>query len=389
MTLSRAASHAVLAVRPRKWRWASAVACALSVAHAGPDPARDGLPGPTSSAKALHARVAPTGHGAMTSASCTDCHAEIADEWQRSLHRRSWQDDVFQSAYAVEPLAFCRGCHAPGSDPGKLPAAEAAASGVDCVTCHVQRGGVVGPGTHAAKADHPVFADTRMATSDACSGCHQFNFPPSARQIVPQAMQSTAHEHEVSRFADTPCQSCHMPTVGDGHSTHRSHDFSVLGNREMIRGAATVTASRVGADQVAIAIAPGAIGHAFPTGDMFRRLEVRAEIRSERGEALSRLEPVTLGRRFADVPRPGPEPSFQRVQTGDDRVPAPGTGAPRRVLFTVPPSSATLLHYQVVYQRMSAPMASTYRVDRALDEVIVAEGDISLVHPSTSGKERP
>jgi hypothetical protein len=389
MSLRRPVGTAGIAAAWSGTRGIAAILCGISLARAASEPAPLPLPGPTRSAAALRARLGNPAHAQATRASCTDCHAEIGEEWRNSLHRRSWQDTVFQSAYTVEPLAFCRGCHAPGSDPAKAPTAAAAEAGVDCVTCHVQRGGIVGPGGHTANADHPVFADTRWATASACSGCHQFDFPKSSRQVVPQAMQSTAHEHELSRFADIPCQSCHMPVVGEGLSLHRSHDFSVLGNPDLIRGAATVEATRVAADRVAVTITARSVGHAFPTGDMFRRLEVRAESRNARGDTLARLAPVVLARRFADVPRSASDLSFQRVQVGDDRVPAPGAGAPRRVLFTVPPGPNEFLHFQVVYQRMSAPMASTFRVDRALDEIVVAEGDVPL-SPLTplSKKER-
>ena len=106
---------------------------------------------------------------------------------------------------------------------------------------------------------------------------------------------------------------------------------------------------------------------------------------------MSTLPPVILARRFADRPRQaaGSGGGFQRVQVGDDRVAPPGAGAPRRVTFTVPPSDAARrLHYQVVYQRMSAPMAAAFRIDRALDEIVIAEGDVALTDPSTK-KEHP
>lgn len=342
------------------------------------------LPAPTRDATALRARSA---HATTSNDGCADCHADIAEEWQASLHRRSWQDSVFQSAYAVEPLAFCRGCHAPGSDPARAPSRAAASSGVDCVTCHVRERGVVGVGTHAASADHAVVADARWATAEACAGCHQFDFPERSRQLVPEAMQDTAHEHARSRYADTPCQTCHMPVVGSGLSAHRSHDFRVLGDAAFIRGAAAVNASVVGRD-VVVTIDANRVGHAFPTGDMFRRLEVRAESRDARSEVVARHRPVILARRFADVPRSSSTLESQRVQTSDDRVKPPGAGAPRRITFT-PSAGAISLHYQVVYQRMSTPMARSFHVEPVLDEVVVAEGDVSLSSSESSRKAHP
>lgn len=361
------------------------------LAGASPPGALPGLPGPTRSADALRTKI---GHAnaKLKSDECVQCHSDIAAEWRSSLHRRSWEDTVFQSAYAVEPLAFCRGCHAPASAPERLPGDEAARNGVDCVTCHVQNGGIVGPGEHVANALHPVFADARLATEAACGGCHQFDFPAASRQVVPQAMQNTVAEHAESRFADTPCQSCHMPLVQTGGAAHHRHDFSVIGDPAMIRSAAIVRAALVGVNQVEVAVFANAVGHAFPTGDMFRRLEVRADVLDAGGKTSRTLRPVVLSRRFADKPRrgAGADLGFQRVQIGDDRVAPPGAGDPRRVTFSVPESAAgARLHYQVVYQRMSAPMASAFHVDRALDEIVLAEGDVALAAKLRTKKELP
>ena len=67
--------------------------------------------------------------------SCAGCHREIAEEWRESLHHKAWVDPVFQKAYAIEPMAFCRGCHAPESDPDAEPSVAAAAAGVGCTPC--------------------------------------------------------------------------------------------------------------------------------------------------------------------------------------------------------------------------------------------------------------
>jgi hypothetical protein len=165
----------------------------------------------------------------------------------------------------------------------------------------------------------------------------------------------------------------------------------VIGNAAMIRSATKTQASLSGPNRVEVAVIADGVGHAFPTGDMFRRLEVRAEVRDAHDKTLSTLRPVILARRFADRPRQaaGSGGGFQRVQVADDRVAPPGAGEPRRVTFTVPESPsgdfpgssppAAHVHYQVVYQRMSAPMATVFRVDRALDEIVLAEGDVALV----------
>lgn len=63
--------------------------------------------------------------------------SEIAAEWRTSLHARADRDDAYQRAFALEPLPFCQGCHAPETDAFKPVPALAADLGVGCVTCHV------------------------------------------------------------------------------------------------------------------------------------------------------------------------------------------------------------------------------------------------------------
>ena len=40
-------------------------------------------------------------------ATCESCHAEIAREWESSLHHRSASDPLYERALAREPLPFC------------------------------------------------------------------------------------------------------------------------------------------------------------------------------------------------------------------------------------------------------------------------------------------
>lgn len=302
--------------------------------------------------------------------SCAGCHAEIADEWQKSLHHQAWVDPIFQKAYAIEPLAFCRRCHAPESDSAAEPNTAAADLGVGCTTCHVENDHIVA--ARASEAPHAVFADARLATTAACASCHEFNFPKESGQKISQPMQDTVAEHARSSSRGSACQTCHMPSVGEVRG-HKSHRFSVIGDTKMIRSAASVRAERVSPTSVAVTLAPAGAGHAFPTGDMFRRLEVRASAVGSTAAA----PPVALARRFEDVPCDDNEVGFQRLEAGDTRVPPPGAGPDRRVVLTLPAEARGLpIRYQVVYQRMAVPMARAFQVDDVLDEITVADGTV-------------
>jgi len=301
------------------------------------------------------------------------------------MHQQAWHDPVFQEAYEIEPLAFCRGCHAPESDAESMPTAAAQAMGVSCTTCHVQS--VTAPGgtamgvvvaSHGASpgSPHAVLADARMATKDACGSCHQFDFP----RMEGAPMQSTLGEHASSKFAATPCQGCHMPErKGSSGKPHRSHSFAVISDPEMIRSAATATAERSGAKGIRVTIAPKGAGHSFPTGDMFRRLEVRAvAIDPKSGKELAKSDAVHLGRTFGDKVQNAHVFMTERVEVADTRLPPPGTSAGTSIDLRFPTSvRGAEVRYQLVYQRMSSAMAASFGVDQARDEVLVAEGRLA------------
>lgn len=310
------------------------------------------------------ARVALAGDRFARNAECEGCHTDIAAEWRTSLHQKAWVDPVFRKAYDVEPLGFCRGCHAPESDPAREPTVRAQHLGIGCVTCH-ERG---------QRAHQPSPA---LRTTSACAGCHQFDFPAHAFQVTPEPMQDTVREHAASTMRDTPCQDCHMPLVDGPDGRHRSHRFTVIADAGMLKRAVEVTAERRGAE-VRLSLVAGQVGHAFPTGDMFRRLEVRAQAIDAAGRVAAAADPVVLARTFVDVPRDpaGRELTFMRVQSEDTRVPPPGQGA-RRVTLVLPDAARGLrVRWLVAYQRMSTPMAEAFGVSQVLDEVIVAEGEL-------------
>src|SRR4051812_8981265 len=63
---------------------------------------------------------------------CERCHADIAAEWRSSLHHESFTNPSFQSAFALEKLAFCQGCHAPEGDPRAAELGALGTLGVGC-----------------------------------------------------------------------------------------------------------------------------------------------------------------------------------------------------------------------------------------------------------------
>lgn len=244
-------------------------------------------------------------------ASCEACHADVAAEWRASAHRSAYGDPLFQAALELEPLAFCRGCHAPEADAEDASPQAGHELGVACVTCHVQVGSV----WSARRSDdgpHRTLGDARLGSTAACAGCHQFEFP--TRSHVP--MQSTIDEHARSPHAEKTCQDCHMQATVDERGRRRTdHRFAV--DEELLDRAVEVRVERAGARAVMVELAVDGAGHAVPTGDMFRRLEVRA--RSSSGVA---ARPAVLERHFEVAHRDG---ELQRSQTHDTRLSEDGS----------------------------------------------------------------
>ena len=206
---------------------------------------------------------------------CENCHSEIADEWRASLHAQAFTVPEFRHAFKNEPLQFCRGCHAPEAGAGADPEAEAI--GVACVTCHLPEGEAIlaAPWTGAVaedRAPHPIRRDPTFAAAGACAGCHQFEFPGARPER--ELMQTTIDEHRRSSQASRPCADCHMQEVAG----RRSHAFIASREPARMRRAVTIEAVRPRADEVVITLEldTDVIGHALPTGDLFRRIAVEA-----------------------------------------------------------------------------------------------------------------
>lgn len=293
-------------------------------------------------------------------AECARCHPDVAEEWAASLHRASAEDPEYRRAYRREPLRFCQKCHVPegmAKGIGEEPAAEAV--GVGCVTCHWAGAGAVlaapGPVSAAARAAHRVVEARAFAAEGACAGCHEFEFPDAAFRERRALMQSTVEEHGRSWASGYACAECHMPWTEAGGVGHRSHRFEGSRDPEAVARALEVSARRTGAATVEITLALHGAGHAFPTGDLFRRVEVSVQLVG----ADRRYPPQIrhLDRRFEEGQElPG---IVVRRESADTRV----HEAPVVLRFDLASSDAGLCEepgglwavYRVTYQRVGFP----------------------------------
>jgi hypothetical protein len=316
------------------------------------------LPGP----RMLHASAA------AENARCEGCHLEIAAEWRASLHRKAHTDPAYRRALALEPLAFCRACHAPEADPDRDPPADLGAIGVGCVSCHGDsRRVLAAPRAGDSTAPHALARAPAFATASACASCHEFSFPDPERRAHKELMQSTVSEHAASPYAGVACAGCHMPLVQgkDGHA-HRSHVFAASRDPALLRSAVRVSAARVGEGEVEIRLSPAGLGHAFPTGDLFRRLAVVAEAVGPEANVVAE-DTRYLARRFGKAAGKGGHPI--KVMLADTRVSA---GADKVVRLSLGPEAKGFsIAWRVAYQRVEHP------IDDEKDAAVV-EGEVEI-----------
>jgi hypothetical protein len=288
--------------------------------------------------------------------------------------RRAGTDALYAAAFRAEPNAECRNCHTPlNASPAPL---NAVSEGVGCAVCHVRNGTVLVASQQAAErtAPHGMKFEPTLRTEDACASCHQFNFfKRVADSSVPtqMPMQTTVSEHEASRAAKRTCQSCHMR---EGHRLLGPHD------PEFMRQAIRVEATRTSATRVRVRVSSKA-GHAVPTGDIFRALEltVADEADAQRHTSLvvrsagsgtgsfsstvlvpleeKQRVPYFLGLSFIDVPSSSVHGEKDKLLIGDTRVPPSGEATWEVEV----PAQARRLRFRLDYHFAMPDVADTLR----------------------------
>ncbi|MEM6993311.1 MAG: hypothetical protein AAF721_22555 [Myxococcota bacterium] len=283
-------------------------------------------------------------------AACARCHVEAAAHWRGSLHAQAWNDPVFSAEYDERPAASCRGCHDPAGQEGR-------SHGIDCATCHVREGAIVVRQASAAAARaHPLTVDTTLDGVTECAGCHQFSFTDDGIHDPTEALQATVDEWRDSRAASEglTCVACHL----DGHA------LAGLGSPSLLARAVEVEVEPVRKGSgvvVEVSIAGGRIGHAFPTGDVFRQAVL--EVRTSDGAAAEFSMQRWLAR-TAD-----PDGLATHVRTVDDsRVPPPGRGVVHETLV-LPETGAAEVTWSLELRRL--PLGRARSRDLAPQQVVV------------------
>ena len=225
---------------------------------------------------------------ALDSNGCATCHAEIVAEWSKSRHALAWTNGIFQREYSERPLAWCVNCHAPLTT---QQAGQFRDRGVDCATCHI-RGGMLVSTHKRPGSPHQTIADPSFGSPAFCADCHQFTFPVLGP--AGQATRMTAHPMQttISSFIEGPyaherdgCMAC--------HGSRKNHAF-LGGHDPGMRNASVEVAWCTRGDHLEVSVKNTVAGHAVPTGDIHRHMNLRIW----RSSAPESLFEAFYGRRF-------------------------------------------------------------------------------------------
>ena len=239
--------------------------------------------------------VGTTAAALVDAAGCATCHAAIAAEWATSRHALAWTNGIFQREYQAQPRPWCVNCHAPmPAQQTALAAGDPALAdqGINCATCHVRRGRIVAARTTAASPHDPIL-EPSFGSPAFCADCHQFTFPVLSADGVAERMTPHPMQDTVGSFLRGPyaaerggCMACH------GSATN--HAFLGGHDPEMLQAALAVAWCRRG-DALEVTLTNVGAGHAVPTGDIHRHMNLRLW----RSSAPEALWEGYLGRRFA------------------------------------------------------------------------------------------
>jgi hypothetical protein len=215
---------------------------------------------------------------------CSGCHKKDTHYWLESVHSRSATNEIFRLAFKEEPRQWCLGCHAPLYDPDLFIQEERdvmkllsplAKEGVNCAVCHVREGKIMGLKNNE-NSYHEGLNFSNYKFQDFCVGCHEFNFPKNYTREIEyshEPMQSTYKEFQKTYWYDNKfsCNYCHGK--GNAHNLGGASDRKFLKRNVKV----SVKMEKVNGSNnylVKFQIRIPKIGHAFPTGDLFRSVSL-------------------------------------------------------------------------------------------------------------------
>ncbi|MBF0152601.1 MAG: cytochrome c family protein [Magnetococcales bacterium] len=351
----------------------------------------------------------------ISAAVCGECHQEIFNEWQGSIHAQSsaLQDPLHGAMYRAmigDPTQEgvknpktggypeCLHCHTPNAaldGKTKLDAMPAYQEGVNCVSCHTMetfhgtkgedgklrvgsasytfsQKGLQGPyGAYSGRT--PTLAPGAgeggkptinpyphvqngglFQSSGLCLGCHE-------QHNNPQGVPLCATGPELSAAGQTvTCQSCHMPTV-KGHANHTmagGHDPAMLKRGVTL----DLVATQQGEQVAATVTLRNNLVHNFPTGAPFRWVALQVTALDAQGQTLWKNEQTGPGKddpqamlmmKLVDAQGQPVPPAMATTIVGDSRLKPQET---RTMAYTIPAKGVRTVRAELRYGLLLPPI---------------------------------
>lgn len=290
--------------------------------------------------------AAPSPDAAPRASDCAGCHPAEHAAWTGSRHAIAATNPTFHASWTSWPNGWCLGCHAPGGAEGLIgrpavpglrqppltnPVDGPWQDGVGCPTCHLDSDVLLTPAppTAATLAAHEARHEPAVGDERLCARCHEFTFQnhtplrPFTYGTTPA--QATVSEWRSSDAADQSCASCHL----------RGHTFAGPHTPGFVAAAVQIEARRDGRDLLVTLSADAP--HRIPSGDPFRRIEVRACVDAACSTVLARHD---LRRHFR------PDATSWTMVDDTTIPPSQGARSSRQVRLPV----GTARHWQVAYR---------------------------------------
>jgi len=194
----------------------------------------------------------PAGLSSLSAKQCGSCHQDHYNEWKLSTHSHAWTDLQFQAELKKESSPFmCINCHIPlqnqqeyiikGLENGDIykPVKERnplfdrelQQEGINCASCHVRDGAVIGP-TGTEKAPHKTVKDPSFLSEALCISCH--NAVAVVTPTLACSFETGDEWKEGPHFGEKNCIDCHMEKINreivHGYGERLSHFHSFPGS---------------------------------------------------------------------------------------------------------------------------------------------------------------
>lgn len=213
------------------------------------------------------------------SSNCASCHANIYEEWKKSLHHESILHSIGglanfikfgiygeeeRKARAEKPgglkaeLMKCFSCHAPqleyASDKFIREIADAIVAyadrndpkakallerlNVSCYVCHNVKAlhpperpspkVIYGPNITAKLPFHDTKRNPFLQNSNFCMQCHGVFIAPDGEPIMCNTLSQSYRDHYVAMGGQKTCQECHMKAKNRGHTFPGAYNVEML-----------------------------------------------------------------------------------------------------------------------------------------------------------------